>query len=414
MDDYTALHRHLGQPRGPVDDDLLDAAVRAHLEETDDLDWKKPPRSEGNRAKFIDKDFLEDVAAFANADGGTIVIGVDEEDSAATERIDAGEWSDGDLRTLRSVVASQLHPPVLGLRTHRLNNGDKRALIVVVPPSLDRPHFLQSTHKNNQQYYAARIRVGSGSRWMTEREIAEAYRRRFAEQRDAAEALNRLFEGAFVGRGRPRGVVVARPRIPLNAPAELTRENARRLMQVADREAANMMRRKSWRPLDSIDLDRIRPGLRRWIGPAKYWDEAGSQAVLRQDGAITLAATLDGHYEAAGVKLDEGTFASWRLEALVVDALCLVRAVASRTGSVEYEVRVGLAPWRNELRMVAADFDPGLRDNHAEVIQIFEPVDTTITLDAGLSGLLTQTEQLARDCINQGGIDELMLLRNMV
>jgi hypothetical protein len=118
LDDYTALHRHLGRPRSPVDDELLDAAVEAHLEETDDLDWKKAPQDKDGRKKFIHHAFPEDVAAFANAGGGTLVIGVDEQDSAATERVDAGDWTDDDLRNLHSVAASQLYLPVLGLRTH--------------------------------------------------------------------------------------------------------------------------------------------------------------------------------------------------------------------------------------------------------------------------------------------------------
>lgn len=415
MDDYTALHRHLGRPRGPVDDDLLDAAVEAHLEETDDLDWKKPQRDADHRTRFIDKDFPEDVAAFANAGGGTIVIGVDERNGAATERVDASEWTDADLRKLRAVAASRLHPPVLGLRTHRLNEGDKRALIVVVPASLDRPHLIQ----NNQHHFAARVRDGSGSRWMNEREIAEAYRGRFTGQRDAAEALNRLYEGACVGLDSHRrvwGIVAARPRIPLSAPAGFTRDEARELLQAAGVESEAMLRPEAVRrelahPLGSVDPDRIRPGLRRWIAPARtnFAPEIGAQAGLHQDGAVTLAAALGDH------RVDAWTFASWRMEGLVADALGLLRTVAGVTGSVEYETRIGLAPWGPQTRptMIAPNFDYGPWDDPTGDLDVFEPVDTTITLDNGPAGLLDQARQLAMDCINQGGIDQLMALRTV-
>jgi hypothetical protein len=249
---------------------------------------------------------------------------------------------------------------------------------------------------------------------MTEREIAEAYRRRFSEQRDATEALNRLYEGACVGlknHHRVWGVAVARPRIPLSAPAGFTRDDTRALLAVAGREAAGMLRREEVHPLDSVNRNGVRPGLRRWIAPTlNHRPEIRAQASLHQDGAITLAAALGDH------RVDEGTFASWRMEGLVADTLCFLKAAASRTGSVEYEVRVGLAPWSLKVtpRMIAPNFDYGLPYDHTEFIDVYDPVDATISLDTGFVGLLDQARQLTLDCINQGGIDELMLLRNAV
>jgi hypothetical protein len=37
---FTALHRALGFPPGPVTDELIDAAVEREVEEADELDWK--------------------------------------------------------------------------------------------------------------------------------------------------------------------------------------------------------------------------------------------------------------------------------------------------------------------------------------------------------------------------------------
>ena len=44
---FTALHRVLGLPPGPITDEMLDEAVAAGVAETDDLDWKSelPPTS---------------------------------------------------------------------------------------------------------------------------------------------------------------------------------------------------------------------------------------------------------------------------------------------------------------------------------------------------------------------------------
>ncbi|MEU5874743.1 ATP-binding protein [Glycomyces sp. NPDC047369] len=415
MDDYTALHRHLGRPRGLVNDELLDAAVAARLEETDDLDWKKPPQDPQKRKQFIHKDFLEDVAAFANAGGGTIVIGVDEVDSAADHRVDAGEWTDTDVRTLRTVAASKLYPAVQGLRIHRLTATDKRAVIVVVPPSLDRPHFIQ----NDQQYYAARLRVGSGSRWLSEREIAERYRLRFTEQRDAEQALERLYARACTGvpRDRTWGIAVARPRLPLPAPAGLTASTARALVETARLEAESSTPEAFHHPIASVDDRAIRPGLRRWHAPSRWYPaHVQAQADLFQDGSITLAAALGGHEVAISGYLPEGTFSSWRMETLVVDALCLMKAVGDRTGAVDYEVRVGLAPWNAalEAKMVVSDRDYGVLSNRTVPMDIYEPVDTTVSLDAGPQGLIRQAQALATDCVNQGGVDELFALSKRI
>jgi hypothetical protein len=63
---FTALHRLLGRQPGVLLDEMLDEAAGQHLEETDDLDWKKdlPP------AKGITQtDFPKDVAAMANSGG---------------------------------------------------------------------------------------------------------------------------------------------------------------------------------------------------------------------------------------------------------------------------------------------------------------------------------------------------------
>lgn len=415
MDDYTALHRHLGRPRGPVNDELLDAAVAARLEETDDLDWKKPPGDWQKRKQFIHKDFLEDVAAFANAGGGTIVIGVDDVDSAADHRVDAGEWTDIDIRTLRTVAASKLYPAVQGLRIHRLTATDKRAVVVVVPPSLDRPHFIQ----NDQQYYAARVRVGSGSRWLSEREIAERYRQRFAEQRDAEQALERLYASACTGvpGDRAWGIAVARPRLPLATPAGFTRGDARALVEAARLEAESSTPEAFLHPLASVDDRAIRPGLRRWHAPSRQFrPHVHAHADLHQDGSITLAAALGGHEVGISGFLPDGMFSSWRMETLVMDALWLLKAVGDRTGAVDYEVRVGLAPWNAalEAKMVVSDHDYGVLSDRTVPMDIYEPVDTTVALDGGREGLIRQAQALATDCVNQGGVDELFALSKRI
>ena len=128
---FTAIHRALGVAPGPLTNDLLDAAVTAGVAETDDLDWKSalPPAS-----GVPNTDFPKDVAAMANSCGGLIVFGVDEEQKAATDRVDVGEVSETYERTLRSAAITAISPPVFGLGIDTVTSPEgKRAVIVQVP-----------------------------------------------------------------------------------------------------------------------------------------------------------------------------------------------------------------------------------------------------------------------------------------
>jgi Putative DNA-binding domain len=158
---FTALHRALGLPPGPLTDELLDAAVAAGVAETDDLDWKSqlPP------AKGLPQtDFPKDVAAMANSGGGVIVYGVSEVQKAATERVDVGLFDEVHERSLRSAAITAITPPVFGLVVHRLGTAENRAVVVEVPASVDGPHLIYRS-----EYFGAPVRNDADSVWMKER-----------------------------------------------------------------------------------------------------------------------------------------------------------------------------------------------------------------------------------------------------
>ncbi|MDT0551498.1 AlbA family DNA-binding domain-containing protein, partial [Streptomyces lonegramiae] len=107
--------------------------------ETDDLDWK----SELPPAKGLSQtDFPKDVAAMANSGGGVIVYGVTEWQKAATGRVDVGEFDEAYERSLRSAAITAISPPVFGLAVQALGDEGRRAVVVVVPASVDGPHMI--------------------------------------------------------------------------------------------------------------------------------------------------------------------------------------------------------------------------------------------------------------------------------
>ena len=188
---FTALHRALGLGPAPLTDELLDEAVANGVTETSDLDWK----SALPKAKDLSQsDFPKDVAAMANSGGGVIIFGVRESQKAAVERVNAGEFNEGYERSLLSAAITAISPPVFGLTVHQLGSGDKLAIVVEVPASLDGPHLIYRNH-----YFGAPMRNGSDTVWMKERQIEAMYRARFNEQRHATEALGNLFSEVAAG-----------------------------------------------------------------------------------------------------------------------------------------------------------------------------------------------------------------------
>lgn len=173
---FTALHRVLGLPPGPLTDVMLDEAVGAGAAESDDLDWKpeRPPMK-----GLPQTDFSKDVAAMENSGGRVIVFGVRKAQKAATERVDVGELDETYERSLRSAAITAISPPVFGLNVHRLGT-DPRAVVVEVPPSIDGPHLIYK-----HDYFSAPIRNDSDTVWMKERQIEAMYRARFEERRQA-------------------------------------------------------------------------------------------------------------------------------------------------------------------------------------------------------------------------------------
>jgi hypothetical protein len=408
---FTPLHRALGLLPGPLTSEMLDAAVAAGITETDDLDWKSqlPP------AKGLSQtDFPKDVAAMANSGGGIIVFGVRESQKAATERVDTGELDEAHERALRSVAITAISPPVFGLGIHRLGTDEDRAVVVEVPASVDGPHLI---YKN--EYFGAPIRNDADTVWMKERQIEAMYRARFDERRHATDALDSLYREASAGRdtsARAWLIAVAHPRIPRSL-ERLSRDEVRSVLEQTARLALEYAPRGRGgiHPLENVDRLNPRPGLRRWVAmnaatsERSLWREAW--ASIHHDGSVTLAAAIGGH------RVEGGYAEGWQIDAAsiecaVADLMALVRATAAASATTDYDIRIGI-DWTGEHLLVIETVDRhGFRFNGTSIpIQIYTPVETTVTAAAADEEYLQQVHDLAQDCVNQGGISDLRLIK---
>lgn len=407
---FTALHRAVGAAPGPLTDEILDAALAAGVPETDDLDWK----SELPLAKGLPQtDFPKDVAAMANSGGGVIVYGVRESQKAATERVDVGELDEAYERSLRSAAITAISPPVFGLNVHRIGVEGNRAVVVEVPASVDGPHLI---YKND--YFAAPVRNDSDTVWMKERQIEAMYRARFEERRHATEALDALFNEAAAGRDSDKRawlIAVAHPRIP-RFRERLTRDKARGALTKTVGLALTYAGRGGVHPLENVDRDNPRPGLRRWVavntatGERSLWKEAWMS--IHHDGSVTVTTAVGGHRMSSDGYFDGWQVESAAIECAIADLMALVRTTAEATDNDEYDVRVGVE-WTGEqpLTILTKDNFGYAYDGVSVPLHHYTPVETTVNAVEPDLDYFWHVHDLAQDCVNQGGISNVLMIQ---
>lgn len=407
---FTALHRALGVAPRPLTDDLLDSAVAAGVAETNDLDWKlELPPAKG----LSQTDFPKDVAAMANSGGGVIVFGVRELQKAATERVDVGNCDEAYERSLRSAAITAISPPVFGLNVHRLGVEGNRAVVVEVPASIDGPHLIYRT-----DYFGAPVRNDSDTVWMKERQIEAMYRARFEERRHAAEALNSLYGEAVAGRDSAKRawlIAVAHPRIP-RFRGRLTREDAREVLRKTVGLALTYAGRGGVHPLESVDRDNPRPGLRRWVavntatGERSVWKEAWLS--IHHDGSVTVAAVVGGHRMSSDEYFDGWQVESAAIECAIADLMALVRTMAETTDNDEYDLRLGIE-WTGEqpLTILTKDTMGFAYDGASVPLHNYTPVESTVNAAEPAADFFWRVHDLAQDCVNQGGISNLLIIQ---
>ncbi|MFF0516167.1 helix-turn-helix domain-containing protein [Streptomyces sp. NPDC004250] len=413
---FTALHRALGLPPGPLTDEILTSAITAGVTETDDLDWKEElPPTKG----LPQTDFPKDVAAMANSGGGIIVYGVRETQKAASKRLDVGELTETHERALRSAAVTAISPPVFGLRVTRIGDEGSRAVAVEVPASVDGPHLI---YRND--YFGAPVRNDADTVWMKERQIEAMYRARFEERRHANEALDALYAEASAGRdssNRAWLIGVAHPRIP-RVQARMTREEAREVLKKAEPVALSLISRRYVHPLENVDRLNPRPGLRRWVAvntavsTHSSWGEAW--ASVHHDGSVTLAAAVGAHPSGRGWDAPGNSFAGWEvqttaIECGVADLLAMLRTTAQVTGVDEYDVRVGIE-WKGDHPMLTLDTMGFIYRDVSTPLHTFTPVETTVNGQAAEDDFAGRVYEIAQDCVNQGGISNLLLIKPAV
>lgn len=395
---FTPLHRALGLHPSPLEYSMLLLAIREGLQERDDLDWKKElPNHQNPTAKV---EFAKDVAAFVNNGGGLIVYGVAESDSGAARIETVNNWSDSVEQRLRSWAYSLIQPPVHGLEFIPLTGSTgEQAIVLSVPASPDTPHFVFQ----NGTIRAPR-RYGSHTVDMGERDIEQAYRRRFEDRRNNDRLLEDLLEQAMLGIDTDHGIwmaAAARPTRPRPShTGRVDRADAQAILGAFISRNPFLTRGSG-----SIEADiNPRPGYRKWRSEELRFSNK-TVVDIYDDGSVALAvkakdAGMDGFDPTRDIHVMDA-------QSLAAHICHLARTAAQQLSVLgEFEISITMSsPPGNPIFI--RTFEPviSFMRNREELAPIhkFLPVTGILETTGPEKEALETVRGLALDIMNQGG-----------
>ncbi|WP_316783573.1 AlbA family DNA-binding domain-containing protein [Streptomyces sasae] len=162
------------------------ASLKANsVTEDYDLDLKAELYGRSDKAR---RDLAGDVSALANTAGGVLVLGIDEDDQARAVGLPGVDLSDSEGRRYRQIVADLVHPqPEFEIVTLEDPQQEGHGfLLIVVPRSPLAPH---AVHVDVGLRYPKRY--GTTTTYLSEAQVALAYRERFAGFQRGFEDLKR-------------------------------------------------------------------------------------------------------------------------------------------------------------------------------------------------------------------------------
>jgi hypothetical protein len=187
------LEALLGTRLDEVPHSAVMTLISNQVPEAFDLDFKSEMYDSSDKGK---RDAATDVAALANTAGGLIVIGVEEDDQARASAAPGVGLAEADERRIRQIVGSQVVPmPVMDVnRVEDPARPGRGFVLIAVPRSPLAPH---AVIVNEGLRYPRRN--GATTRYLSEPEVATAYRERFAALHRQADRIHEV-EADALGR----------------------------------------------------------------------------------------------------------------------------------------------------------------------------------------------------------------------
>jgi hypothetical protein len=163
-----------------IDAAVVERMISLRLREDTDVDFKRDEYAATDKGH---QDAATDVAAMANGPGGAIFLGIRDHDGAAAELVPVTFAETTELRLRQAIISLSAPAPLFVVHRIPLEADREHGVyLIIVPPSPYAPHAVRTGSR-----LAYPRRSGAHTRWLTESEVADAYRSRFisAEQRAA-------------------------------------------------------------------------------------------------------------------------------------------------------------------------------------------------------------------------------------
>ena len=140
------------------------------------------------------------------------------------------------------------------------------------------------------------------------------------------------------------------------------------------------------------------------------WKEAW--ASIHHDGSVTLTAAVGGHRRSSDAYHEGWEVASSAIECAIADFMALIRATAEATGNDEYNLRGGIVWTGGEPLMILTKDNQGFTyDGVSTPLHRYTPVEATVNAVEPALDYHWRVHDLAQDCVNQGGISNVLMIR---
>ncbi|MFJ3193340.1 helix-turn-helix domain-containing protein [Streptomyces griseoviridis] len=254
--------------------------------EGEDLDYKRAHYSQDERGR---EELAKDIAAFANHTGGLLVIGMAESKGVPSKVFDV-DLDDARLRHIRQVTVADTAPPVPyeAFPVHNPDAPGTGFLLLAVPRSPAGPHAVTAqVSRPSRDVLRYPRRGGSRTEWLTETDVATAYRARFTAAAERGQRLADIEEDlvdALAARTTPHVIVTVVP----EQPGDMVIDSARFTRYQEELRGTQLY---LGQPVSNFG--RVSVGPRRLIvtdGGGRY----SARAELHRDGSATIALPLNG------------------------------------------------------------------------------------------------------------------------
>lgn len=146
----------------------LEQLVKDHVEESQTLEYKRDAYGTDDENR---RELLRDVVSIANAYGGTLLIGIDEDEHGAATALPGIDGADVHLERTLGISLASIEPRITGLRMRAIPApGGKAILCLSIPRSHRAPHMVM--YKGLNQFW---VRHDRQKGKMSVEEIGDAF-----------------------------------------------------------------------------------------------------------------------------------------------------------------------------------------------------------------------------------------------